>query len=112
MGGDFYDAFQADANWWIIAVGDVCGHGVEAAATTGLVRHTIRSAAMSGVMPSAVLAHLNEMLLRNGRRARGRSTTTRSRSAPRFCTVLVGAVQPTPGASTSSCARAGTRCRW
>jgi serine phosphatase RsbU (regulator of sigma subunit) len=94
VGGDFYDAFQADANWWIIAVGDVCGHGVEAAATTGLVRHTIRSAAMSGVMPSAVLAHLNEMLLR----ADGERDVVDDRHvpvSPRFCTVLVGAVQPT-----------------
>jgi serine phosphatase RsbU (regulator of sigma subunit) len=94
VGGDFYDAFQADANWWIIAVGDVCGHGVEAAATTGLVRHTIRSAAMSGVMPSAVLAHLNEMLLRADRE-RDVVDDDRVPVSPRFCTVLVGAVQPT-----------------
>jgi len=94
VGGDFYDAFQADANWWIIAVGDVCGHGVEAAATTGLVRHTIRSAAMSGVMPSAVLAHLNEMLLRAAAE-RDVVDDHRVPVSPRFCTVLVGAVQPT-----------------
>jgi serine phosphatase RsbU (regulator of sigma subunit) len=94
VGGDFYDAFQADANWWIIAVGDVCGHGVEAAATTGLVRHTIRSAAVSGVMPSAVLAHLNEMLLRAGAE-RDVVDDDRVPVTPRFCTVLVGAVQPT-----------------
>ncbi len=94
VGGDFYDAFQADANWWIIAVGDVCGHGVEAAATTGLVRHTIRSAAMSGVMPSAVLAHLNAMLLRADSE-RDVVDDDRVPVSPRFCTVLVGAVQPT-----------------
>jgi serine phosphatase RsbU (regulator of sigma subunit) len=95
VGGDFYDAFQADDNWWIVAVGDVCGHGVEAAATTGLVRHTIRSAAMRGVMPSAVLAHLNEMLLRNSAE-RDPVDDERLPVSPRFCTVLVGAVQPTP----------------
>jgi serine phosphatase RsbU (regulator of sigma subunit) len=94
VGGDFYDAFQADPNWWIVAVGDVCGHGVEAAATTGLVRHTIRSAAMGGVMPSAVLTHLNEMLMRAGAE---REVVDRERLplSPRFCTVLVGAVRPT-----------------
>jgi serine phosphatase RsbU (regulator of sigma subunit) len=94
VGGDFYDAFKADANWWIVAVGDVCGHGVEAAATTGLVRHTIRSAAMGGVMPSAVLAHLNEMLLRADAE-RDVVDDDRVPVTPRFCTVLVGAVQPT-----------------
>jgi serine phosphatase RsbU (regulator of sigma subunit) len=95
VGGDFYDAFQADANWWIVAVGDVCGHGVEAAATTGLVRHTIRSAAMHGVMPSAVLRRLNEMLLRSAAE-RDEVDDEHVPVSPRFCTVLVGAVQPTP----------------
>ncbi|MDD9368827.1 MAG: SpoIIE family protein phosphatase, partial [Acidimicrobiales bacterium] len=94
VGGDFYDAFQADANWWMFAVGDVCGHGVEAAATTGLVRHTIRASAMSGVMPSAVLGRLNEMLLRSDAE-RGDMDGHLLPLSPRFCTVLVGAVQPT-----------------
>jgi serine phosphatase RsbU (regulator of sigma subunit) len=94
VGGDFYDAFQADANWWIVAVGDVCGHGVEAAATTGLVRHTIRTAAMAGVMPSAILARLNQMLMRHA--AEWVDTDEdHVPISPRFCTVLVGAVQPT-----------------
>lgn len=92
VGGDFYDAFQADANWWVFAVGDVCGHGVEAASLTGLARHTIRSAAMSGVMPSAVLGHLNKMLLQQSAElAAGNEGGTVV--TPRFCTVLVGAVQ-------------------
>lgn len=92
VGGDFYDAFQADANWWMFAVGDVRGHGVEAAATTGLVRHTIRASAMSGVMPSAVLGRLNDMLLRSDaeREDVGEDDLPVS---PRFCTVLAGAVQ-------------------
>ncbi|HEX6568368.1 MAG TPA: SpoIIE family protein phosphatase, partial [Acidimicrobiales bacterium] len=94
VGGDFYDAFQADANWWIVAVGDVCGHGVEAAATTGLVRHTIRSVAMDAVMPSSVLVRLNEMLLRSAAE-RDDVDDDRLPVSPRFCTVLVGAVQPT-----------------
>jgi serine phosphatase RsbU (regulator of sigma subunit)/PAS domain-containing protein len=94
VGGDFYDAFQADANWWIVAVGDVCGHGVEAAAMTGLVRHTIRARAMAGAMPSVILTRLNEMLLRQ---ADEQAEASRDvvLASPRFCTVLVGAVQPT-----------------
>jgi sigma-B regulation protein RsbU (phosphoserine phosphatase) len=94
VGGDFYDAFPADRNWWIIAVGDVCGHGVEAAATTGLVRHTIRSSAFDGVMPSTLLRRLNEMLLRNAAE-RDEIGDDDLPVSPRFCTVLVGAVQPT-----------------
>jgi serine phosphatase RsbU (regulator of sigma subunit) len=94
VGGDFYDAFQADANWWIFAVGDVCGHGVEAAATTGLVRHTIRSSAMAGVMPSAILARLNQMLLRHTAE-RAPTDDDHVPLSPQFCTVLVGTAQPT-----------------
>lgn len=94
VGGDFYDAFQADANWWIIAVGDVCGHGVEAAATTGLVRHTIRSVALDAVMPSSVLTRINEMLLRSAAE-RDDLDDDQLPVSPRYCTVLVGAVQPT-----------------
>ena len=92
VGGDFYDAFQADANWWMFAVGDVRGHGVEAAATTGLVRHTIRASAMSGVMPSAVLGRLNDMLLRSDAE-REEVGDDHLPVSPRFCTVLAGAVQ-------------------
>ena len=94
VGGDFYDAFPADRNWWIIAVGDVCGHGVEAAATTGVVRHTIRSSAFDGVMPSTLLRRLNELLLRNAAE-RDEIGDDDLPVSPRFCTVLVGAVQPT-----------------
>ncbi|HKY65207.1 MAG TPA: SpoIIE family protein phosphatase [Acidimicrobiales bacterium] len=94
VGGDFYDAFPADRNWWIVAVGDVCGHGVEAAATTGLVRHTIRSTAFDGVMPSTLLHRLNDMLLRSAAE-RDEIGADDLPVSPRFCTVLVGAVQPT-----------------
>ena len=44
VGGDFYDFFDG-AGRWIAAVGDVCGKGAEAAALTGLVRHTLRASA-------------------------------------------------------------------
>jgi serine phosphatase RsbU (regulator of sigma subunit) len=95
VGGDFYDAFPVDDNWWVVAVGDVCGHGVEAAATTGLVRHTIRAAAMAGAMPSAILARLNQMLLRHSAELAAAGAVEVPFS-PRFCTVVLGAVQPTP----------------
>jgi serine phosphatase RsbU (regulator of sigma subunit) len=94
VGGDFYDAFPAGRDWWIVAVGDVCGHGVEAAATTGLVRHTIRSTALDGVMPSTLLRRLNEMLVRY-EAERDEIGDDDLPVSPRFCTVLVGAVQPT-----------------
>jgi PAS domain S-box-containing protein len=63
IGGDFYDVFPVDDGIWAFAIGDVCGKGPEAAALTGLARHTIRAAAMRERSPSAVLAALNEAIL-------------------------------------------------
>ena len=45
VGGDFYDAFALGDGAWGIAIGDVCGKGVDAAALTALARHTVRAAA-------------------------------------------------------------------
>lgn len=56
VGGDFYDAFQLDSSSWAVAIGDVCGKGVEAAALTAAVRHTLRAAAHQLTHPSDVLA--------------------------------------------------------
>jgi serine phosphatase RsbU (regulator of sigma subunit) len=63
VGGDFYDVVPTGNDHWLLVVGDVTGHGVEAAAATGLVRHTIRSAAMLGLAPSQILDHANNAML-------------------------------------------------
>jgi serine phosphatase RsbU (regulator of sigma subunit) len=63
VGGDFYDVVAVGRGQWLLVVGDVTGHGVEAAAATGLVRHTIRSAAMMGMRPSEILDHANSAML-------------------------------------------------
>ncbi|MGH8935798.1 MAG: PAS domain S-box protein [Acidimicrobiia bacterium] len=63
VGGDFYDAFELGEGRWAIVVGDVCGKGVEAAALTGLVRHTIRALAPRQE-PSSALLGVNDSILR------------------------------------------------
>lgn len=63
VGGDFYDLFEAGEGRWVAVTGDVRGRGVEAAATTGLARHTVRAAAVPRADPSAVVRRLNEVLL-------------------------------------------------
>ena len=62
IGGDFYDAFRVDDDRWAVAIGDVCGKGIDAAAITGLVRHTLRAAARASISPSAVLADVHRAL--------------------------------------------------
>jgi PAS domain S-box-containing protein len=83
VGGDFYDLFQAGAERWVAAIGDVCGKGPNAAAVTALARYTLRAAAMRDRGPSSTLAMLNEALLRQ-------------RSDLRFCTVAYAHVDAGP----------------
>ena len=62
VGGDFYDAF-AVRDGWLAVVGDVAGRGADAAALTGLARHTLRTAAKLLADPLAAVGTLNEELL-------------------------------------------------
>ena len=80
VGGDFYDLFTTGENRWYAVVGDVCGKGPEAAATTAMVRYTLRALAVGGTEPAEILHALNEAMLRP------------MASAPeplRFCTLAV-----------------------
>jgi serine phosphatase RsbU (regulator of sigma subunit) len=63
VGGDFYDAW-AVGNSWIVTVGDVTGKGVEAAALTSLVRHTLRATAEFVSSPAELLRRLDATLKR------------------------------------------------
>ena len=101
VGGDFYDAFAVDSGRWLLVVGDVRGKGVDAAAVTGLARHTIRSIAMYESRPSAILAHLNRVLVaaEADRVAAVQSLeeTPWELTEPRFCTVAIALIEPGPG---------------
>jgi serine phosphatase RsbU (regulator of sigma subunit) len=61
IGGDFYDVLGGDDDW-LVAIGDVCGKGVEAAALTGRARQSIRTAAHFDRDPAAVLRVTNSVL--------------------------------------------------
>jgi PAS domain S-box-containing protein len=81
VGGDFYDAFDIGEGEWTVALGDVCGKGPDAAALMGLVRHTIRAAAIRERSPARVLATVNAAV--------GRQT-----SEEQFCTAVDARVRP------------------
>jgi GAF domain-containing protein/anti-sigma regulatory factor (Ser/Thr protein kinase) len=66
VGGDFYDVFEVGEGRWRFTIGDVCGTGPEAAAVTGLARHSLRILAGEGYGVAAVLARLNRLLLEDG----------------------------------------------
>ncbi|MGH2894761.1 MAG: SpoIIE family protein phosphatase, partial [Solirubrobacteraceae bacterium] len=83
VGGDFYDLFALPGEAWGFVIGDVCGHGAEAAAVTALTRHTTRAIARLVSRPSDVLRMVNEEL--------------RASDHDRFCTALYGRLDPVAG---------------
>ena len=111
VGGDLYDVFAADRGRWAVVVGDVRGKGVEAAALTGLTRITIRSEAIRGPAPSAILAHVNEVLRRADAGERSEAPVSEldvwERSEPRFCTVALATVEPTAAGARVTISVAG-----
>ena len=81
IGGDFYDVFGPTdtSSDTVIALGDVCGKGPEAAVLTGKVRQTLRALRLVGAAPDEMLHVLNKALLESGRQHR-------------FVTMVVGSV--------------------
>jgi len=62
VGGDFYDAFPV-AGGWMLAIGDVTGHGARAASIAAQARYTLRTAAALTGSPLVALSTLNRTLL-------------------------------------------------
>jgi len=59
VGGDWYDAFELPDHRLAISMGDVAGHGLEAATIMGEVRIALRAAAVGERSPAAVLEQIN-----------------------------------------------------
>jgi hypothetical protein len=81
IGGDFYDVYgptEAGPDT-VIALGDVCGKGPEAAVLTGKIRQTLRALRLVEADPERMLRVLNTALLESGRQHR-------------FVTMVVGAI--------------------
>jgi GAF domain-containing protein len=75
VGGDFYDSWQTDSDYFL-AIGDVAGHGPAAAALTSLTRQAMRVVSRYEQSPSRILSVVND--------------TIRAQSAPeQFCTAAL-----------------------
>ena len=63
VGGDWYDAFELSEDRILFSIGDVAGHGIEAAVVMSRVRQALLSVGIDESDPAAVLARANEILL-------------------------------------------------
>lgn len=66
VGGDWYDAFDIGNGTIGISIGDVTGHGLEAAVAMSEIRRVIRSAALGNHSPSAILNEVDEVVSSEG----------------------------------------------
>ncbi|MEX0665716.1 MAG: SpoIIE family protein phosphatase [Acidimicrobiia bacterium] len=63
VGGDWYDVFAMPDGNVLFAIGDVVGHGLQAASSTGLLRSAAQLAALDRLRPRAILEQLNRWLI-------------------------------------------------
>jgi PAS domain S-box-containing protein len=62
VGGDWYDVFPLDDGRIGVAIGDVAGHGLRAAALMGQLRNALRAYAVEGHPPAGVVDRLNRLV--------------------------------------------------
>ncbi|WP_019814266.1 PP2C family protein-serine/threonine phosphatase [Saccharomonospora saliphila] len=83
VGGDWYDAVTRPDGTVVLSVGDVTGHGVDAAVVMGQLQNSLRAYALEGHGPAHSLRLVHELL-------RGLDT-------PLFATAVVAEVEPESG---------------
>ncbi|WP_437033465.1 SpoIIE family protein phosphatase [Streptomyces sp. enrichment culture] len=59
VGGDWYDAVVLPSGLVLLCVGDVAGHGIEAATSMVVLRNALRGLAVTGAGPGQLLSWLN-----------------------------------------------------
>lgn len=62
IGGDFYDLFRAPDGRVVLAIGDVCGKGVQAATKTSAIKHSLRGMVAMGADPAEALTEMNRLV--------------------------------------------------
>ncbi|MFF5188617.1 SpoIIE family protein phosphatase [Streptomyces sp. NPDC000345] len=80
LGGDWYDLIPLSAARVALVVGEVPGHGIDAAAAMGRVRTAVRTLAALDLPPEEVLAHLDDLVARMSREE-GREASPQAQGA-------------------------------
>jgi PAS domain S-box-containing protein len=63
VGGDFYDVFEVKGGMICVLVGDVAGHGIQAARTATMVKDVVHAFTHQSVRPHEVLRRTNSLLV-------------------------------------------------
>ncbi|MEU4424465.1 SpoIIE family protein phosphatase [Actinoplanes sp. NPDC024001] len=66
VGGDWYDVVVLPDGGAVLSIGDVAGHGLGAAVTTGQVRNAVRAYAVEDAAPATVVTRVAELVSRLG----------------------------------------------
>jgi serine phosphatase RsbU (regulator of sigma subunit) len=66
IGGDYYDLFTTRDGIAVLAIGDVCGKGVQAATKTSMIKYSLRGMVAAGATPGEALTELNRLLASSG----------------------------------------------
>jgi GAF domain-containing protein/anti-sigma regulatory factor (Ser/Thr protein kinase) len=66
LGGDWYDAFMLPGGRIVTVVGDVVGHGLEAAAVMAQLRTALRAYAADGNAPATTVERVNRLMWQLG----------------------------------------------
>lgn len=103
VGGDFYDSIRLPGGGVVLVVGDVQGKGVEAATLTAVARHTLRSAALAGEPPAALLEAVNQAL----RYHQAERDALGDEGMVRFITAAVAHLRPSETGFTATLACGG-----
>ncbi|MDQ6941012.1 MAG: SpoIIE family protein phosphatase [Candidatus Eremiobacteraeota bacterium] len=83
VGGDFYDAFELPDGRVALTIGDVTGHGLEAAVIMGEIRQALRASSFESADPSSILDRASRLLVASGRTV--------------FVTAIFGVLDPVTG---------------
>ena len=89
VGGDFFDLFALPGHRVGLLMGDVCGHGLEAAALMAVAKDTIEAFAFDDRSPAAALQKANLVVIH--------STSKRQDQNGRFVTAFYGVLDKISG---------------
>jgi serine phosphatase RsbU (regulator of sigma subunit)/anti-sigma regulatory factor (Ser/Thr protein kinase) len=105
VGGDWFDVIPLSGARVALVVGDVVGHGLQAAATMGRLRTAVRTLADVDLAPDELLTHLDDLVLRLSAESETDRGTARGEAGDIGATCLYAVYDPVSG--RCSLARAG-----